>query len=35
MESQQMTFRETVIKDENYEKKGKRPAPGQLSQHEL
>ena len=29
MESQQMTFRETAIKDENYEKKGKRPALGQ------
>jgi len=35
MESQQVIFRETVLKDENHEKKGKRPALEQLSQHEL
>ena len=35
MESQQVTFRETALKDENHEKKEKRPAPVQLSQHEL
>ena len=35
MESQQVTFRETALKDENYEKKEKRPAPVQLSQHDF